>query len=70
MIGTKMGLILVAVAMAFSVDNVEFLKTVESQIAEGYTWNGIECREPLPNLPAMPMTLPDGRQVVCSKLTK
>ena len=65
-----MGLILVAVAMAFSIDNAEFLKTVEAQMADGYTWDGIKCREPLPNLPAMTMTLPDGRQVVCNKLTK
>ena len=63
-------LFLIAVLAAFSVDNAEFLKTVEAQRAEGYTWHEIECRQVTEGLPALTIDTPTGKQLVCHKLQK
>ena len=54
----------------FAYDNKEFLETVEFQTADGFTWQQIECRDVNPKLPAITITTPTGREIVCHKLTK
>ena len=54
----------------WSVDNKEFLETVDIQRADGFTWQQIECREVDPKLPAITITTPTGKELVCNKLTQ
>ena len=51
-------------------DNTEFLQTVELQRVDGFTWQQIDCREVDPTLPAITITTPTGKELVCNKLTK
>lgn len=60
----------VAIMVAFFADNSEFMKTVEQQRAEGYTWQSIDCRQVTPDLPALTIDTPTGKQLVCHKLQK
>ena len=53
----------------WATDNAEFLQTVELQRADGFTWQLIECREVNPQLPAITITTPTGKELVCNKLT-
>ena len=54
----------------WSIDNKEFLETVDIQRADGFTWQQIECREVDPKLPAITITTPTGKELVCNKLTQ
>tara|TARA_Y100000389_G_scaffold142398_1_gene140404 strand:- start:1112 stop:1306 length:195 start_codon:yes stop_codon:yes gene_type:complete len=63
-------LLAVAIMVAFFVDNSEFMKTVEQQRAEGYTWSQIDCRQVEQGLPALTIDTPTGKQLVCHKLQK
>ena len=54
----------------WSVDNKEFLETVDIQRADGFTWQQIECREVDSKLPAITITTPTGKELVCNKLTQ
>ena len=63
-------MLLVAVTIAWFGANAEFLKTVEAQRAEGYTWHEIECRQVTEGLPAITIDTPTGKQLVCHKLQK
>ena len=54
----------------WSIDNKEFLETVDIQRADGFTWQQIECREVDPKLPAITIDTPTGKSLVCAKLTK
>lgn len=58
------------VTALFAVDNAEFIETSNQQLAEGYTWHKIECREPNQNLPNIKITTPIGNEYVCWKLKK
>ena len=63
-----MALVLALTAALFAYDNKEFLETVEAQRADGFTWQQIECREVNPQLPAITITTPTGKELVCNKL--
>ena len=54
----------------WSIDNKEFLETVDIQRADGFTWQQIDCREVDQTLPAIPIDTPTGKSLVCAKLTK
>tara|TARA_Y100001937_G_scaffold126474_1_gene195842 strand:+ start:1097 stop:1294 length:198 start_codon:yes stop_codon:yes gene_type:complete len=54
----------------WSVDNKEFLETVDIQRADGFTWQQIDCREVDQTLPAITIDTPTGKSLVCAKLTK
>lgn len=62
--------VLVLIAGLFFADNNEFFRTVEQQRAEGYTWQSIDCRQVTPDLPALTIDTPTGKQLVCHKLQK
>ena len=61
---------LVAVGALWSIDNKEFIDTANSQIADGYAWNIVECRAPDTSVPYIAITGPTGKEFVCSKLKK
>ena len=63
-------LLAVAIMVAFFADNAEFIKTVEQQQAEGYTWQSINCRQVTQGLPALTIDTPTGKNLVCHKLQK
>ena len=63
-------LLAVAIMVAFFADNAEFIKTVEQQQAEGYTWQSIDCRQVTEGLPALTIDTPTGKNLVCHKLQK
>jgi hypothetical protein len=63
-----MALVLALTAALFAYDNKEFLETVEAQRADGFTWQQIKCREVDPTLPAITITTPTGKELVCNKL--
>lgn len=63
-------LLAVAIMVAFFADNSEFMKTVEQQRAEGYTWSQIDCRQVEPGLPAITIDTHTGKKLVCYKLQK
>ena len=54
----------------WSVENKEFLETVDFQRADGFTWQLLDCREVNPQLPAITIDTPTGKSLVCAKLTK
>ncbi len=54
----------------WSIDNKEFLETVDIQRADGFTWQQIDCREVDQTLPAITIDTPTGKSLVCAKLTK
>jgi len=57
-------------AALWSYDNREFIDTMNEQLAEGYSWNSIECRAPNEDLPYIAIESPNGNKYVCNKLTK
>tara|TARA_B100000575_G_C22765370_1_gene455116 strand:+ start:205 stop:405 length:201 start_codon:yes stop_codon:yes gene_type:complete len=59
---------LMTVGALWSIDNQEFIQTANKQIADGYAWNIIECRQPNKNVPYLAITGPTGKEYVCSKL--
>ena len=63
-----MVLAVAVVTALWSADNAQFIKTMNEQIAEGLRWNQIECRDRNPELPAIVITTPTGRELVCNKL--
>jgi len=50
--------------------NAEYVKTVNEQVADGYTWQSIDCRQVNPELPAITIDTPIGNSLVCNKLVK
>ena len=54
-------------ATFFAIDNREFFKTVAEQI-DTHNWHQINCRQVNPQLPALTIETPSGKQVVCNKL--
>jgi len=60
----------VAVLAFWSMDNREYLDTMNEQIAQGYVWKQIECREPNKELPFISIKTPIGNEYVCNKLMK
>ena len=54
----------------WSWDNQEFIKTANQQLENGFTWESIECREPNKSVPYIALETPDGKELVCHKLTK
>ena len=65
-----MALGIFVVMTLWSIDNKQFLDTVDVQRADGFTWQQIECREVDPTLPAITIDTPTGKSLVCAKLTK
>lgn len=63
-------LVVLSFLTLFAVDNSQFFKTVEEQRKQGYRWEQIECRTPTPGLPALVITTPTDKKLVCNKLTK
>ena len=55
---------------AFSIGEGEFFRTVDSQVAEGYNWTSIECREPNADSKHIAIETPTGNKYVCFKLVK
>tara|TARA_B100000965_G_C19021240_1_gene511080 strand:- start:229 stop:420 length:192 start_codon:yes stop_codon:yes gene_type:complete len=56
------------VAALWSWDNQEFIKTSNAQLAEGLSWNKIECRTPIEGLPNIVIKGPNGKEYVCWKM--
>ena len=54
----------------WSWDNREYIDTMNAQLADGYSWKQIECREATPGLPAITIDAPTGKKFVCNKLMK
>lgn len=63
-----MSLLFVLVTGLWFADNAEFVSTTEEQRKEGFRWHAIECRDRNPELPAIAITTPTGREIVCYKL--
>ena len=64
-------MVLVAlVAALFAIDNKEYFDTVEEQQAAGFSWSQINCRQVDPELPALTIKTPTGKEIVCNKLVK
>jgi|TARA_B100001057_G_C22806080_1_gene933489 hypothetical protein len=49
---------------------MEFQRTVEAQLALGYKWKEIHCRQVTEDLPAITIDTPTGKKLVCNKLEK
>jgi|TARA_B100001093_G_scaffold441718_1_gene443025 hypothetical protein len=54
-------------ATFFAIDNREFFETVAEQI-DTHDWYKIHCRQVIPELPALTIETPSGKQLVCNKL--
>ena len=65
-----MALALIVVAGLWSMDNREYLNTMNAQLADGFSWNQIACREPNKELPYISIKSPNGKEYVCNKLEK
>tara|TARA_Y100000114_G_scaffold150948_1_gene167017 strand:- start:57 stop:251 length:195 start_codon:yes stop_codon:yes gene_type:complete len=63
-----MVLAIAVITALWSIDNAEFIDTMNKQIAEGFRWNAIECRHVNPDLPAITIKAPTGNEFVCHKL--
>ncbi len=62
-------IIVVLMAGLFAWDNKEFLDTVAAQI-DTHDWQQIDCRQVNPELPAITIKTPTGKELVCNKLVK
>ena len=58
------------VTALWSMDNKEYLDTMNEQLAKGYIWEQIECRAPTPGVPHIAIETPLGNKYVCNKLIK
>ena len=61
---------LVLVTALWSMDNREYLDTMNEQLAQGFSWKQIECRVPDESLPHIAIETPLGNKYVCNKLIK
>ena len=61
---------LVLVTALWSMDNREYLDTMNEQLAQGFSWKQIECRAPDESLPYIAIETPLGNKYVCNKLIK
>jgi hypothetical protein len=61
-------IVLAFVSALWFAGNAEFVKTTEAQREEGFRWHQIECRDRNPDLPAIVISTPTGREIVCHKL--
>jgi hypothetical protein len=50
--------------------NAAYNEAVKRQLADGYRWVEIPCRPVNPNVPAVTIDTPDGRELVCNVLRK
>jgi len=60
-------IILYAMAALFAVENKEYFDTVAEQVKD-YDWQQIECRQVTPGIPAITLSTPTGKELVCHKL--
>ena len=60
----------VVVLALWSLDNREYIDTMNEQLAQGYMWKQIECRAPDETLPHIAIETPIGNKYVCHKLMK
>ena len=60
-------IILYAMAALFAVENKEYFDTVAEQVKD-YDWQQIECRQATPGIPAITLSTPTGKELVCHKL--
>ena len=65
-----MALALVLISGLWFSANAEFVETANNQRDEGFRWQQVECRDRNPDLPAIVITTPTGREIVCHKLEK
>jgi len=65
-----MAIAFVLVAGLWFTDNKIYVDTMNAQLADGYVWNGIKCREPNKDLPYISIKSPNGKEYVCNKLEK
>ena len=49
---------------------MEYQRTVDAQLALGYKWKQIPCRQVTAGLPAITIDMPTGKKLVCNKLVK
>ena len=61
---------IVLVTALWSMDNAEYIDTMNNQLAKGFSWEQIECRAPMPGVPHIALESPLGNKYVCNKLTK
>ncbi len=60
-------IILAMMAALFAVENKEYFDTVAEQVKNN-DWHQIECRQVTPGLPAITLSTPTGKELVCHKL--
>jgi len=60
----------VVVLALWSMDNREYIDTMNLQLTQGYKWEQIECRAPNESLPYIAIESPIGNNYVCHKLKK
>ena len=61
---------IVMVTALWSMDNKEYLDTMNEQLAKGYSWEQIECRAPTTRVQHITIETPLGNKYVCNKLIK
>lgn len=61
--------IVALMAGLFAWENKEFFDTVSAQI-DTHDWQQIDCRQVNPELPALTIKTPTGKELVCNKLVK
>ena len=62
-------IVVTLIAGLFAWDNKEFFDTVAAQI-DTHDWQQIDCRQANPELPALTIKTPTGKELVCNKLVK
>ena len=60
----------VVVLALWSMDNREYIDTMNLKLNQGYKWEQIECRAPNESLPYIAIESPIGNKYVCHKLKK
>ena len=65
-----MAILAITIVMSFFSGNAEFIKTANEQLADGYTWTKIACRDTTGDVPALTMETVNGPERVCYKLIK
>ena len=65
-----MAILALAIVMSVFSNNADFIQTTNQQLADGYTWAKIECRDTTGDVPALTMATANGAERVCYKLVK
>ena len=50
--------------------NAAYIEAVNKQVSDGFRWVEIPCRSVKPDIPAITLNTPDGKQLVCNVLQK